>query len=131
VETLFNSASAAGISPQVEMELERLWLDADHAVPFALVVNELVSNSLLHGRPAAGEPVRIQLQCKQEGDRVCLTVRDNGGGYPEPKQSSGQGMNIIRQLVQVNLRGQLVLTNRDRGVYAELRFPIAVRQASA
>lgn len=132
VETLFNSASAAGIAPQVEMELERLWLDADQAVPLALVVNEIVSNSLVHGRPPNGEPIRLWIRCVSEGKTVNLVVLDNGGGIPETTESTGQGMNIVRQLATVNLQGELAIENRDGGAYASLRFPMALRpQAGA
>jgi hypothetical protein len=40
-------------------------------------------------------------------------------------------MNIVRQLGQVNLRGELLLTNRGGGAFAVLRFPITEREADA
>ncbi len=132
VETLFNSASAAGIAPQVEMELDRIWLAADQAVPLALVVNELVSNSLMHGHPREGESLRLSIRCVSDGNTVSVVVQDNGGGIPATTDSTGQGMSIIRQLAQVNLQGQLTMENRDDGVYAGLRFPMTLQpQAGA
>ena len=50
---------------------------------------------------------------------------DNGGGLPASydwRNSPRQGMSIVRQLAQINLRGQLEITNRDGGVCAELKF---------
>jgi two-component sensor histidine kinase len=131
METLVNSMTAHETLPEVELELGALWLDADQAVPLALIVNELASNALLHGHPPEDEPLRLSLQCVQQDCYVCLTVRDNGGGYPETITSSGQGMNIVRQLGQVNLRGELLLTNRGGGAFAVLRFPITEREADA
>jgi two-component sensor histidine kinase len=131
METLVNSMTAHETLPEVELELGALWLDADQAVPLALIVNELASNALLHGHPPEDEPLRLSLQCIQQDCYVCLTVRDNGGGYPETITSSGQGMNIVRQLGQVNLRGELLLTNRGGGAFAVLRFPITEREADA
>ncbi len=131
IETMFDSMPAGGMQPQVELELGNLWLDAVQAVPLALIVNELVANAFLHGHPPEGEPLRLFLQCIEQDQRVCLTVRDNGGGYPETVSDTGQGMNIVRQLGQVNLRGELLLTNRDDGAYAVVRFPIIAREPGA
>ena len=131
IETLLESAPAGDTPPEVELELGHLWLDADQAVPLALIVNELVANALLHGHPPEGEPLRLLVQCGQQDQSVCLTVHDNGGGYPETITSSGQGMNIVRQLGQINLRGELLLTNRENGAYVVARFPIATQQPGA
>ncbi len=54
-------------------------------------------------------------------------VADNGGGFASGKdwrEGEGQGMSIVAQLAQVNLRGQLQIDSRDGGVRAELRFEI-------
>jgi two-component sensor histidine kinase len=128
IETMLDSAPATETPPEVELELGNLWLDAAQAVPLALIVNELASNALLHGHPPEGQPLRLLIQCAQQDQSVCLTVRDNGGGYPDAIPDSGQGMNIVRQLGQVNLRGELHLTNREDGAYAVVRFPIIVRE---
>lgn len=131
IETMLQSAPATHPPPQVELELGDLWLDAQQAVPLALIVNELATNSLRHGRPPEGQPLRLRIQCTQQDGSVCLIVHDNGGGYPEAITSNGQGMNIVRQLGQVNLRGQLLLTNRNDGAYAVLRFPLLTRETDA
>jgi two-component sensor histidine kinase len=130
IETLLESAPVGEIAPEVDLDLADLWLDAVQAVPLALIVNELAANALLHGHPPEGQPLRLLVQCAQQDQSVCLTFHDNGGGYPETIHSSGQGMNIVRQLGQINLRGELHLGNRDNGAYAALRFPIVEQRAS-
>jgi two-component sensor histidine kinase len=124
--TLTQSAQTRGGPPSVELDLVQLWLSAEQAVALALVVNELIANSLLHGRPCAGEALRLRVQCKQDGDQVSVTVCDNGGGFHPnaDDQDPGQGMNIVAQLAQVNLRGSLQIQNREAGVCAELRFAV-------
>jgi len=131
IETMLDSMPHGEMTPQVELELDNLWLDAEQAVPLALIINELAANALLHGRPPDGEPLRLRIQCLEQDRYVCLTVQDNGGGYPEEITSGGQGMNIVRQLGQINLRGDLFLTNRDGGAYAVVRFPIPARDSDA
>ncbi|MGD0651154.1 MAG: GAF domain-containing protein [Verrucomicrobiia bacterium] len=130
VDTLVSSAPTVGAAPQVTLELEHLWLNADQAVALALIVNELVANSLLHGRPTDGQALHVKVQCQQQGNQVFLVAQDNGGGFKDGKDwrsFTGQGMNITNQLVQVNLRGELQIGTRNGGVRAELRFEIAGR----
>ena len=129
IHTLVSSASGTNGAPEVVVEVEHLWLGADQAVPLALIVNELVSNSFLHGCPSAGQPLRVQIQCRQQDDHMQLVVADNGGGFDNCKdwrEFEGQGMNIVAQLAQVNLRGDLQIHSRDGGVRAELRFEVVL-----
>jgi len=111
--------------PEIILEIEHLWLSADHAVALALIVNELASNSLLHGRPPSEQRLRVRVQCRQAGDEVCVVVCDNGGGLPAAIDwgaSTMQGLSIVSQLAQINLRGTLEMANRDGGLCTELRF---------
>jgi len=127
IHTLINSAPGARGSPQVTVDVEHLWLGADQAVPLALIVNELVSNSFLHGHVPVGQALHAKVQCRQQEGLVALIVEDNGGGFADGKdwrECEGQGMSIVAQLAQVNLRGQLEIGSRDGGVRAELRFEI-------
>jgi two-component sensor histidine kinase len=129
VNTLVSSTPGTSGAPEVTVEVEHLWLGADQAVPLALIVNELVSNSFLHGQPAEGQPLRVRIQCRQQDGHAQLVVTDNGGGLDDGKdwrEFEGQGMNIVSQLAQVNLRGDLQIHSRDGGVYAELRFEVVL-----
>ena len=127
IHTLVSSAPDSDGAPEVSVEVEHLWLGADQAVPLALIVNELVSNSFLHGRPPAECPLHARIQCRQQNDYIQLIVADNGGGFADGKDwrhCEGQGMNIVAQLAQVNLRGDLQIHSQDGGVRAELRFEV-------
>ena len=127
IHTLVSSAPAARGSPEVTVDVEHLWLGADQAVPLALIVNELVSNSFLHGRVPVGHALHTRIQCREQEGRVLLIVEDNGGGFADGKdwrECEGQGMNIVAQLAQVNLRGRLQIDSRGGGVRAELRFEV-------
>jgi len=114
--------------PEIILDLEHLWVSADQAVALALIVNELMANAVLHGQPPGGEGLWVEVQCRRVDKHVQVLVRDNGGGIPaksQPRPDGGRGMNIVRQLAQVNLRGELKVGNRDGGVRAELQFPAA------
>jgi PAS domain S-box-containing protein len=127
VHTLVSSAARVKGTPEVTVDVEHIWLAADQAVPLALIVNELLSNSFLHGRPAVGEALRARVECREQEGHVQLVLSDNGGGLGDGKDwrdFEGQGMNIVAQLAQVNLRGQLAVDSRDGGVHAQLRFEV-------
>jgi len=133
VDTLVSAAPTVGQPPRVTLELEHVGLNADQAVALALIVNELVANSLLHGQPPEGQTLHVKVQCQQKGNQVCLAAQDNGGGFKDGanwRTFTRQGMNIINQLVQVNLRGELQIENREGGVCAQLRFDITGRDSA-
>jgi PAS domain S-box-containing protein len=126
ITTILETLAGASVRrPAVQLELSQVWLTPDHAVALALIVNELASNSAIHGKPPAGEPLRLHVTSRQVGHEVIVTVADNGGGLPADydwQKSSRQGMNILRQLAQINLRGRLTMANANGGLRAELTF---------
>jgi two-component sensor histidine kinase len=127
VQMLVSSAPGAYGTPEVAVDLQHVWLGAEQAVPLALIVNELVSNTFVHGRPPPGQALRVRIQCRQQEGHMELVVADNGGGFADGKdwrECGGQGMSIVAQLAQVNLRGHWQIDSRDGGVRAELRFEI-------
>lgn len=127
VRMLVSSAAGAHGAPDVTVDVDHVWLGAEQAVPVALIVNELVSNTLVHGRSPQGQPLRARIQCRQQDGHIELVVADNGGGFADGKdwrEFEGQGMSIVAQLAQVNLRGHLQVESRDGGVCANLRFEI-------
>ncbi|MCG3149183.1 MAG: hypothetical protein PCFJNLEI_02643 [Verrucomicrobiae bacterium] len=122
METL---AASSARRPELQLDLEHIWLTPDQAVALALIVNELASNSVIHGQPPAGLPLRLGVCCRQAGSEIQVRVCDNGGGLPASydwRTSTRQGMTIVRQLAQINLRGQLTLENRDGGLCGTLKF---------
>jgi PAS domain S-box-containing protein len=74
------SAPQRGITVQVEAEPVEIGLDV--AVPFGLLVSELVSNSLKHGFPDGRHGHILVRIVRGEGDNRCLTVSDDGVGLP-------------------------------------------------
>ncbi len=95
----------------------------EQAHHLALVFNELVTNVIRHalqGRDTA----LIAVEIETEDDMVTLRFRDDGPGYPEGVlrlNQHGVGFDLIRNLVQRNLRGEWTLYN-DGGAVVEIRF---------
>jgi two-component sensor histidine kinase len=92
-------------------------LPAEVATPLALVLTELVQNAVEHGFPDGLDgTVRV---CFDRGDdALVVEVLDDGAGLPEGfalGASPRLGLQIVRTLVQSELRGTLVLAQRPEG----------------
>ena len=100
---------------RIEQNLEGIHLDIKRAVFCALIINEMVSNTLIHAFQEEAEG-KIEVRMNKEGRGYRLSVRDNGvglpGGFDLEKQDS-MGMWIIRELVD-SLGGELHF-GRDSG----------------
>ncbi|MBM4269697.1 MAG: PAS domain S-box protein [Deltaproteobacteria bacterium] len=99
----------------------------DTAVPFGLILNELLTNAFKYGLPQRGEggeptPGRtgegfdIVVEVGIVEERIRVAVTDSGKGPPDgfdPARSSGLGLQLVRTLSR-QLRGTLEL-DVDRG----------------
>ena len=119
---------------QVEFLIEgpAIYLPSAQATATALVINELVQNALEHGYEHR-EHGQIKVVLTDGGDSVKLEVCDDG----EPLStdfdlalSTSLGLQIVRSLVQADLRGEIRLENEaQRGVVATVIFPKSVFSA--
>ena len=120
------TASLAELNDRVSIDLDAasVSVDIDRAIPIALIVNELVTNSMAHGFPGdRGGSVSITVDASV-GEEIILTVADNGCGLP-PRASSGErtglGLQLVRSFAE-QLGGRISIES-DSGVCAELRVP--------
>ncbi len=109
---------------EFHLDLERITLDLDRAVPCGLIVNELVSNALKHGFPG-GRPgsVWIGLQ-RTPPDSVCLEVRDDGVGLPpglDATRASSLGLQMVSDLTR-QMRGTFSAGPRDSATTFSVKF---------
>jgi two-component system, sensor histidine kinase PdtaS len=83
--------------------VEGVPLPADKAVPLALIVTELLNNSIEHGF-AGREAGMLHMDLERSGaDEIVLTVQDNGHGLPpgfDLKQAKSLGLRIVQSLAQ-------------------------------
>jgi len=66
---------------EMEIETNEIYLDIETAVPYGLLLNELVSNALKHAF-SNGRKGKITILLHTDGQRITLVVRDNGIGIP-------------------------------------------------
>jgi PAS domain S-box-containing protein len=104
-------------------ELQDVTMPVDAAIPCGLLVNELVSNALLHAFPE-GQDGRIELLCRREGDEYVLEVNDDGTGMPALADKDAPptlGMQLVNMLVE-QLHGTLEVESGE-GTRVRIRFP--------
>lgn len=121
VEDLAASGGKPGIRHVVEAQSARM-LPADRAIPLALIVAEAVANAIEHGF-ADRDSGTIAVTVGAEGDRLSLTIRDDGRGVPEAFDVAGVdslGLRIARSLAE-GMGAALRIVPARPGTLVELR----------
>jgi PAS domain S-box-containing protein len=108
---------------KVEMEMDTIDIELEKAVPLSLILNELVSNALIHGFPDRS-PGTLQISLHAaDKHAVTLMIRDNGKGFPESidfNDSSSLGLTLINALVH-QIDGSIEL-NKEKGTTFTIKF---------
>ena len=106
--------------------VDDILLPTNKVTACALVFNELLLNSLKHGFGEL-ESGDIRIQLYDRGEQIDLIMEDTGRGLPEdfsPEKNASIGLDIIRTLVQDDLKGTIQFTTLPQGgVRARLIFP--------
>jgi two-component system, sensor histidine kinase PdtaS len=104
----------------VRCELDEAYAHSEVAVPIAIIINELVTNSIKYGFPD-DRPGQILIKL-HTNDELVISVSDNGVGMPGHEQArKGFGSKAIELLVQ-QLNGKLVYEDAQPGCRVVLRM---------
>jgi PAS domain S-box-containing protein len=108
----------------IALGAEPMTLVIDRAVPFGLVLHELVLNSLRHAFPDRGVG-RIAVHIARNGEgSIELVVSDDGVGPPEGFDGARPetfGLQLVRGLVEGQMGGSLSFET-GRGLTCRVRF---------
>jgi two-component sensor histidine kinase len=121
---------ALELSPRMgQLSIERKGhlgsLESRIATPLSLVVTELMHNALEHGLHESGTRLTIELQ--RYSNEGLITISDDGVGLPEGfdlSTSANLGLQIVRTLIENEIKGELKLESTTQGTQAKLRFPL-------
>ena len=101
-------------------------LSAEVATPLAMVLTELVQNAVEHAFPTGIGRIEVRVDRGPAG--LLLAVEDDGRGLPADFVLAGStrlGLQIVRTLVEGELRGSIVLAARDEGgTLAQVDLPL-------
>lgn len=104
---------------------------AEIATPLVMVVAELVQNALGHAF-ADGRRGTVEIAPERSARRLEVSIADDGVGLPTDfslDDTEGLGLQIVRTLVESELRGTLSLHGRSHGgTEALLRIPLGRRE---
>lgn len=126
-------ADAIGASSHGQLDYtaeSRLRVDADRAIPIALIANELITNAAKHAFSDGSSAGRIAVRLAEETDTtISLSVSDNGPGLPadfDAAKSKGLGMRVVTALTN-QLGGTIIFKSGKSGTEFILSIPIAPR----
>ncbi|QPK81791.1 sensor histidine kinase [Schaalia sp. ZJ405] len=88
-------------------------IHAEQAQALATVLNELVANSVEHG--LADRDGIIEISANRQGERMVVTVADNGLGFEPGTPMTGLGTQIVQQMVRGELHGTIDWSLREGG----------------
>jgi two-component sensor histidine kinase len=95
------------------------------ATPLALVLTELIHNSLEHGVSQSGLTVRVKVE-KNQGN-VMAAVIDDGAGIPHNfslEKNTNLGLQIVSTLTQNELAGEIEFIKSLTGTEVRITFPL-------
>lgn len=126
VSSLVNELSSAYGSGKIEidMDIDDIHLDIVCSIPCGLILNELITNSLIHGFAGTdGGRINISLHRLKEAG-IELTVGDNGIGLPDGfsmQTVSSLGLRLVHLLTE-QLEGTLSISSRPETEF-RITFP--------
>ncbi len=122
IESLVNSVQSVfkkgGHNINITIDAEGVELDIDRAIPFGLVLNELVSNSFKYAFPEGRENNKIYIHLRKNGQQGFFEYSDNGIGLPEDSEErvdSSMGIRLMNRLVN-QLQSTLNIDKTSEGV---------------
>ncbi|MGD8748858.1 MAG: PAS domain S-box protein [Balneolaceae bacterium] len=123
VETIRNTVSSEK-NISVVTEIEDVKLNINQAVPFALLVNEAVTNSFKHAFEGHNEG-NITIQIDKKDDRINACLSDDGIGLPvdfSPEDQDSLGITLIQNFMH-QLDADWEIGSED-GTYINLTFKL-------
>ena len=117
--------SALDTGAELSFSVESVELSVDQAIPCGLILNELITNALKHGRSADGR-CRLRVEVGLRDRALVLTISDSGPGLPadyDARRKGSLGMKIIDALVRQ--LGATISVERTGGARFVLAMPIA------
>lgn len=98
-------------------------LDSEQATPLAVALTELVTNAANHGLGQHGG--LISINTKRTAKQLTIEVEDNGVGIKKDSIGTGLGTQIIKTLIEGELRGKISwFSPKEGGTKVSVAIPL-------
>lgn len=112
IAEFLNNANGANRAIDITFNIDDVVIAADKATPFALLLNELVANSMKYAFNERSLGVLSVTLARIDDVNCQLVVADDGPGYDGNAVRPGMGSRLIRAFV-LQLQGRSSYTNTD------------------
>ncbi len=111
--------------PNVTVDVAPVWFEIDRAIPFGLLLNELLTNCGKHAFSAERAAARVEVRLSEVDNRdFTLSVVDNGIGLPGDLDTANPetlGLQLVQALA-AQMEGAISFSG-DEGTRVAVRFP--------
>lgn len=108
---------------------EAIVLPSKPATSLALVINELLQNSLEHAFVGQAEGT-VTISLSRSPHHFIIEVSDDGVGLPQ-ERSASTGLEIVETLVREDLRGKIAFKSGERGTQVVIRLRQSIAEIEA
>lgn len=128
---IYQAIISSMLSPEFKLEAnffaDKTQLSSDKATSIALILNEMLQNSIEHGFEGRSKG-RLDVDFRLVEDNYELTIQDDGIGLPEGvdvMSSKSLGLKIIKTMAESDLHGCFTIKNgADGGTIAKVTIPV-------
>lgn len=122
---MLNSSMNYIVPEELDLNLEitgsEIWLQSDTATTIAMVINELIQNSIKHAF-IDRQKGRVTIHIEKGEFFSTITITDDGVGFYETAKDSSMGLKLVRSLVKDKLKGDIKITSEGYGTKARFTF---------
>ena len=109
---------------KINLAIDKIYLDLNKAVPFGMLINEIITNILKHAFPQRKKG-EIFLRLYQDGNKkIHLLISDTGVGLPSEvdiENPTTMGLQLMKDLTQ-QLKGEIQIES-EQGTKIKVVFP--------
>ena len=106
------------------IDCSNVLLPVTQAIPCAIIINELLSNSFKHAFEKRKKGTILIYMKNSDNSRVFIRIKDNGIGIPtemDINKLDSLGLKLVANLVRIQLKGEMEI-RRDEGTEITIRF---------
>jgi len=106
---------------KIKLNLSKVFIDITKAVPFGLIVNEVLTNSFKYAFNEKNNSPELEIDLFSKNEKTYIRIKDNGPGMKKTALSKGGMGHEIIQNLNKQIEGEITFNSTD-GVEMNLIF---------